>query len=655
MIIRPRQHRLAPLLLAGLLVSVTVASLMTPTGAVTTASAAKKRGLRGIPPYIQSRDLKPGMKGYGLTVMRGQKIERFQIEVIGVLYNKLPGQDMILVRCAGLNLEHTGVIAGMSGSPVFIKGPRGKDLLVGAVSYAFPFNKDPVAGVTPIASMWPEMDRPLRPLPPPQRYHRPGDGVQPKKRRRGKRVRRRRRASLFPGLDDMLATMSGGADEAATAERVAGLSANLDPSRMQPIAMPLSAAGFHPDVVREMQGAFSPLGFGPVQAAAVGQAPFGGAVNPKSEAFRPGSAISLSLVRGDMTIAGIGTVTWVRGKHFIAFGHPFRGIGQVHLPIGGAHIVWVTASQVNSFKMGIPLSELGVLDQDRQPAVAGRVGPKAAMIPMSVRVRGKGGGTDKTWNVEIVDQPKFFPLAVSMVLGNALKISEPIAQNAWAKMKLTFELEGGYAPLVFEDQYVSIGGSQGLFQIRSLARRVATALVTNGFKRVRTKSIRAEFQVEQGRPMAFLESVKVDKDEVHVGDSPVLRLTFLRPNKGTTEVKLKLPKIGPELAGEKLRIWLGAASRKSIERPQPQNINDVLASMRDYRPHNRLVAVITLPGRSWMIRGERLVDLPPSVLGELSGHRRKIRLGRKTVRVGKNLPWSIEGTGSISLQVVDEP
>ncbi|MCO4760509.1 MAG: hypothetical protein KC502_03350 [Myxococcales bacterium] len=607
----------------------------------TSAWAAK-----GMPPNIDSRDLRPGMKGYGLTVMRGQKIERFQIEVIGVLYNKLPGQDMILVRCAGLNLEHSGVIAGMSGSPVFIKGPRGKDLLVGAVSYAFPFNKDPVAGVTPIKNMWPELDRPLRPVPKPQQILMPGS-------RRGKRSkrrrRRRRRSSLYPNLNIEAAPVS------EQPQRTTQLPGGLDPSRMQPIAMPLSASGFHPDLMKEMQTAFNPLGFGPVQAAAVGATAAGGAINPKSEPFRPGSAISLSLVRGDMNIAGVGTVTWVRKNKFIAFGHPFRGAGQIHLPVGGAHIVWVTASQVNSFKMGVPLSPLGVLDQDRLPAVAGRIGPKAAMIPMQVRVRGKGGGTDRTWKVEIVDQPKFFPLAVSMVLGNALRVSEPIAQNAWATMKLTFELEGGYKPLVFEDKFVSLGGSAGLYRVRGLAKRVAKALVSNGFKRIRTKSIKAEFQVEQGRPMAFLEAVKVDSDTVHVGDSPTLRVQFLRPNKKSVTVKLKLPKIPKELAGGKIRVWIGSANRKPLERPQPQDENDILDSMRAYQPSNRLVAVLTLPGRSWMTRGERLVDVPPGVMTEITGHRRKIRLGRTTLRTTKDLDWAITGSGTISLMVADDP
>ncbi len=564
---------------------------------------------------MDARKLKRGMKGYGLTVMRGQKIERFSVEVIGVLYNKFPGQDLILMRCSGLNLEHTGVIAGMSGSPVFVKDARGRDVLVGAVSYAFPFNKDPVAGVTPIKSMWPELSRPLRDLPKPQR------------------------------LVDM---QRGEATTKVVAE------SRLQPSKMRPIALPLSVAGFHPSILSDVEDEFRKLGFGPVSASAGGAGGAGGGVSLKSEPFKPGSAISLSLVRGDMSMAGVGTVTWVHGDRFIAFGHPFRGLGQVHLPVGNAHIVHVTASQVNSFKMGIPLSDLGILDQDRLPAVAGRIGPKAAMIPMKVRVISKAGGVDRKWNVEVVDQPKFFPLAVGMVLKNALKTSEPMIADAAMKMTLRFELDGGYAPLVLEDRIVSVSGSYGLIRAASLASRVAKVLVSNGFKRIRVNNISAKFELTRGRPMAFMDAIRPAKQVWKVGESPVIQIDFLRPNQSATMVKLKLPKLTKEVAGAKLRIWIGPASRKRIELPPPKRIEDVLHAIRMKQSQNDLVAVVSMPGKSWMIRGERLESLPPSVTDELKGHTRTTRIGKRTQRTTKRLPWVIQGSGSVTLVVADE-
>src|SRR5258706_16402406 len=88
------------------------------------------------------------MKGHGRTVMKGTKVETFQVEILGVLKNPRPGRDLVLARLSGLGLEKTGVIAGMSGSPVYIDNK-----LVGAVAYAWPFGKEPIAGITPFCQM----------------------------------------------------------------------------------------------------------------------------------------------------------------------------------------------------------------------------------------------------------------------------------------------------------------------------------------------------------------------------------------------------------------------------------------------------------------------------------------------------------------------
>src|ERR1700694_983122 len=98
--------------------------------------------------YWQVDDIRAGMHGYGRTVMKGTKVETFDAEVLGVLKNTSPGRDMVLCRLSGLNLDKTGIIAGMSGSPVYIQGK-----LVGAVAYAWAFGKEPIAGITPFSQM----------------------------------------------------------------------------------------------------------------------------------------------------------------------------------------------------------------------------------------------------------------------------------------------------------------------------------------------------------------------------------------------------------------------------------------------------------------------------------------------------------------------
>ena len=560
-----------------------------------------------MPQTLDARALTPGMKGYGLTVMRGTKVERFGVEIIGVLYNKLPGQDMIMIRCSGLNLEHSGIIAGMSGSPIYVQTKQG-DRLVGALSYGFPFNKDPVAGVTPIADMLPELDRPVIKPPRNQRILPPPPA---------------RRASVdVPGYGK---------------------------SQLQPVAVPMAVAGFHPDAVKLMQEDFAPYGWTPLQTAGGGSA----GIDMKSPKLEAGSALSLSLVRGDMNISGIGTVTWVRGDRYIAFGHPFKGLGQVHMPVGGAHIVWVLASRSMSFKMGVPLSEIGILDHDRQPAIAGRIGPRSAMIPVTVQVKRTETKAVRTWNVEIVDEPTFFPLAAGLVIGNALRVTEPIIQNASVKLKVRYELEAPYEPVELEEMYAGLNGTARMYSARALIQKLSKAVTYNGFKRLRVERIQVGIEVADDRPLAFVEALHAPTQEVEVGEVVKLRVELMLPNKGKTFVTLPLPKIPRELAGEKINIWVGREANRRREQPEPANIDDYLRSLRYFLPSNRLAAIITLPDSSWMIRGERLTDLPAGVLDELSGHRRAIRRGKATLRSSKDLPWVINGSATLTLNVRD--
>ena len=593
-----------------------------------TAIAAKPRKTKA-PATIGSRDLRPGMKGHGLTVVRGQKIERFDIEIIGVLHNKLPNQDMILIRCAGLGLEHSGVVAGMSGSPVFVHDDKRGDLLVGAVAYAFPFNKDPVAGVTPIADMMPEMDRPLRKPPENQRIQ--------------------SALSLPPRDPSATQREQLRAIAAAQGPREPQMVAGVDAGGLRPLAMPVSAAGFDRKVLKAFADDLEQSGLGMVDTAGGG-----GQIDMVSQPFEPGSAISLVLARGDMSLAGVGTVTWVRDDHFIAFGHPFQGVGQLHLPVGNAHVLWILASQMNSFKMAVPTSDIGVLDMDRQPAIAGRIGPRASWVPVDVRVRGLGIGTEKTWHVEVVDQPRFLPMIASMVVANAFSVSEPVADAASVRLKLTVELEGGRAPMVIEDRFVSLDGSAQLGEVRALTTGLTKALVWNGFERLRIKAIHAEIDVDEARDIVFLDSARLPGEKITAGKPVRLRLGFVKPNEGPKTVDVTLPALPHDLAGEKVQVWFGPAADKPPERPEPANIDDVLTAVRDYQPHNRLAVIITLPDRSWSIRGERLTDLPMSTRSALTGHGRRVRNGHDSIRTTVDLPWTINGTGQMTLEVRDD-
>jgi len=562
------------------------------------------------PAAIASRDLRPGMTGYGLTVVRGTKVERFDVTVIGVLEHALPHQDIILIRIGGLGLEHSGVVAGMSGSPVYVVDAAKGDLLVGALSYGFPFNKDPVAGVTPIADMLPELDRPLVPPPLNQRFG----------------PAKKTAANPFgPPV-----AMPGGGE-------------------LQPVAVPLVVSGFHPQAFDAFKAELADLGFSAVQLAAGGSTP---ASRRPSPAFEPGSAISLALARGDMSVSGIGTVTWVRGDRFIAFGHPFKALGQVHLPVGGADIQWILASLTSSFKMGNALEDIGILDQDRQPAVAGRTGVRAQFVPIRVAVRVKDTGAKAEWNVEVADQPLFFPLVAAMVVGNAARVAAPVSESLGVEMKLRIAVDG-HGVVETRDVFSGLSGMQGVGEIAGVVGNYAKAITFNGFERLRVGRIDAEIEVSEARNLAFLEWVRTQSEEVEVGQPIAIKVGIMRANvqPPLEVVTLTLPPLPAWLAGSTLTVQVGSEKAMAPEFPEPANVDMLLEFLRGQPSRSRLAAVVALPEPTLMLRGARLSGLPIGVRDELQGHQVTVRTGKDTVRTVVDLPWVINGSGTVRLRV----
>jgi hypothetical protein len=560
---------------------------------------------------LAAADLVTGMKGYGLTVVKGTKVERFDIEIIGVLKKAMPQQDLILIRCAGLGLEHSGVVAGMSGSPIFVQHPQLGERLIGALSYGFPFNKDPVAGVTSILDMLPEFDRKLGPIPRNQQiaYANPPVNV--------------------PGVGDML-----------------------------PVALPLTVAGVHPDVLAAMRPEWAALGF-PHLSAAAGT---GGSSDKQAPVrLEPGGSISVTLARGDISMSAIGTVTWVRGDRFVAFGHPFKGLGQLHLPVGSADVQWILASQQSSFKMANAFGDAGVLDQDRQPAVSGRMGPKAQMVPIDIvltnrdRVQTSQNSGTEVWHVESTDQPMFFPLVVGMAMGTAVRVSEPIAENAAVTMVVRFDLPDGHAPVEITETMTGLQGSASVTDVSSLAQNAAKAIVFNGFERLRVERVSATLSLADDRNIAFLDSARTQSEEVDPEVPVAIQVTLQLANVGPQRVTLTLPPLPRELAGQTVTVQIGSEKAMPPELPEPANIRDYLNALRRQIPRNRLAAVLNLPEPTVLLRGVRLTQLPVGVRDELAGHTATYRTGKETLRTHVDTPWTLNGSLSIKLRVRQIP
>jgi hypothetical protein len=293
--------------------------------------------------FFPQAELHRGLHGVAYTVFEGVKPEPMEVEILGVLNDAIgPGQDMILARLLGKKAEYTGVVAGMSGSPVYIDGR-----LVGAISYRIgQFSKDPIAGITPIQQMLQVRDRPLAPemevaqdQAPQSNASSPGESAQPS------------------------SAMAAGGE-------------------VQPIATPLVFGGFSRDAVTRFGDKFRTMGLDPV--AGLGGAAAAGARQP--EPLVPGSAVSAILVRGDLSISGTCTVTYVDPTRLLACGHPITQFGQVSMPMTKAEVVTTLASPMDSFKIINTTETVGSFTEDRASAIMGRFGVQAKMIPVSVEV-----------------------------------------------------------------------------------------------------------------------------------------------------------------------------------------------------------------------------------------------------------------------------
>ncbi|PYQ18731.1 MAG: hypothetical protein DMF81_24025, partial [Acidobacteria bacterium] len=364
------------------------------------------------PPILPLDQVKPGMLGVGRTVFEGTRIEEFKVQVIGVLENIGPKQSLILARLDGGPLEKAGVIAGMSGSPVFIDGK-----LVGAVSYGFPFSKETICGITPIGEMIEDTstDAPRA------------------------ASARFRTASLGPGPHALAAPLDRASLMAAIQRPLAsvplvGAAGQLPPALAAESLRPLSL----PLVFFEWaRGVFAGLGFTPVMGAgSVGKPPV-----PLPD-LQPGGAVGVSLVEGDMDLSVTGTITHIDGERVYAFGHPFYNLGPTQFPMRKAYVYSVFPSLYQSWKISSPADPVGTIEQDRGTAIAGRLGKTPRMIPVSVRIS-TSRGQDRRYSFRMVDDELFSPVLAYVSLASVLQANERAFGTSTIQVDAKLTLAGG--------------------------------------------------------------------------------------------------------------------------------------------------------------------------------------------------------------------
>lgn len=527
------------------------------------------------------------MKGYGLTVMEGQKVERFDVEVLGVIPNATPGRSIILVRASGLGLERSGIVAGMSGSPVYLEGK-----LAGALSSGFPFSKEAIGGVTPIEPMLAIEGAP---------------DVSPA---------RRAAAVSEPGpLIEALA--SGEGDRLALLRRRFEEMAELLPPAASPLLAP-SWRGFPAETLHRNAALLERFGI-PATGPAVA---IGGAVAvdepPPRGSLAGGAAITALLVDGDLKLGATGTVTRVDSAgRFVAFGHPFLGFGELELPVAPSHVVAVLPNLFQSFKIGYPVSEPAWrLTKDRDAGVAGRTDGAARMVPVIFRFAGAGRERELRWR--LAPHPRLLPVLLAISTDAALTISDPTPKDRTLRFTITIDTAAG--PVAWEDL---VSGPRAKETAILSAAVLAGLLEENEVGEPGITGVTIEAVSEAGERRLRIIDAALASPKVAQGTDVVatVRLADRRGGETVRVVRLKVPE---ELPDGRVSLVIGdgdvlSGLRMSLQPGEPRRLSDIRRWVERIVPSDRLTAALVVPARGAATGPDSLGSLPPTAAALLSG------------------------------------
>ena len=547
-----------------------------------------------------AEELRPGLMGIARTVFEGDRLEEFEVEILGVLKNAIgPQQDMILARLHGKKVEFTGVVAGMSGSPVYIGGR-----LVGALSYRIgQFAKEPIAGITPIADM-------LNLMPAPSGGH-PAGGRAAGGRPTGRPV-------------DLLGWLARGADPAdrPVMPATAHLAAAAGAPSLQPIGTPLVCAGCDPQALDHYAPIFQMMGLQPSTGGGVESGAAGDAALP----LLPGTAIGATLATGDLNLSAVGTLTYVDGNRIFAFGHPMTGNGTIDVPLTQARIVATLASEAGSFKISNATAPIGAVVEDRLTAIVGEVGRLAPMLPLSVRVNSDGGHRDFHYGVTC--DRTMGPVIAAVATASSLLRTAEFEAAATVALRYRYVIEG-YPEIRQERLFAGTNPGQPVHvQVANEAAGMLGFLYANPFEEPVVRSIDVEVDILPPTRIALVSSLSAARGEVRPGETVRVdaTLTEYRGRSRTVSFALVVPEDTPP--GE-LQVIVGGGSaldgldRRTIERQltQAANLGDIVRLIGRQRTTQALVLRLARKGPAAIVRSEVLPDLPLSIFSVFNNPR----------------------------------
>ena len=596
--------------------------------------------------FMSVDEIRPGMKGYGRTVFQGTKIEQFDVELLGVLKNYAPKQDMILARLSGGPLARTGVIAGMSGSPVYVDGK-----LVGAVAFSFPFATEPIAGIQPIQQMLGLLDQKNGS---PQRIAR-ADTELP-----GKEVLLNESPTAF--IFGQLQKLAKGASlqELFLPQSLLSLNstgtASINAASLTRIQTPLFVSGATPAAIQQFSSMFSALGFTPVQGGGGGSAQnLAGSTPSKIE---PGSSINVELIRGDLSWSANGTVTYVDGDKVYAFGHPNLTAGPTDVPMSAGYVISLLPNLQNSFKLAVPLDVVGSFQQDRSTGIAGTLGSSSKMIPVNLTLHSSLNTVNK-YKFEVAADRFLTPPLMNFIVFNAITASERALGEMTLYISGLINLKNQEAVNI-GNVFSSDANGPALASVAAVSP--LQYLLMAGYDGVVIDNINLDITSMDRKTNAQLERISVNKAEVAPGETVTLT-AYLRTTSGDTVIEQYPVNVPAGLPAGQVQLLVGdgtTVTSLDIRRGPsgvPAGIKQVINELNKLRKNDRLYIKVVSSEPGVVIGGEELPSLPPSMTALINSDRSSSRsvsgLPKSTVQEYE-LPQSkfvIQGQRSLNLTV----
>lgn len=597
--------------------------------------------------FLPASKLKAGMTGYGLTVFRGVKIERFGVTVLGVISKINNGKDMILVRFQGgpLTKRYAYGVQGMSGSPIYVNGR-----IIGAYAAGFAFAREPLGLVTPIEDMleaW-DPDLPQSPLATAsaaawlmgdQEVTLPVPVIVG-----GRRVTRVR----------------WGGFGASRGERNADDGPDGHTATIVPLATPISVSGIAAGRLPALAKLLAPLGLQPMQVP-------GGATLPKGtkgSPLLPGGAVGVSLATGDLDFTAIGTLTYRRGNKVVAFGHPFTGLGPIDAPMSSAYIHDIWPSYQISFKMGAPVRVVGRVFQDRPFSVGGEIGARPVMVPIALDIDDRSTKRTRRFRAQVLRHPLLTPQIAAFAAANA--IAELHGQPGDAMATVTLEVEAEEVGKVTRTNTFFDPISIGESATSDLQSLLAT-LTANPFYPIGIRSVKMKVVIEPRRDTAQIERIFLKQSRFEPGETIQVGVV-IKPYKQERIVRNVEVRIPASITSGSLTLLVqgggfaplslmtsptgGLTVRSGSDASSASNIAQLVRRFVEREKNNDLVARLLLPTTAITVGGEKLTSLPPTIADVMRSTRSTgLRQERDEVKVVESSQYVLSGLQALTIRV----